>query len=375
MGNLFLNFRFRFWQMWHRLFPPKVKLKPRRSNAPRQTFDSGPLYYFGNLLEGMDDYIAALKKLKKYHPDTYDYYSKVGAPIRSSNKIFDKTDLGLSARWRSDIGRPAIAMAHVHGLDTKDKIYPVFITLLKLRAKEGVQFTNGDMYEGFIIFKRQSTGEIEVADSFYISVLEGGIVSILRVIKQTQPERLSKKTRTLKASIKGSRKMTSAPATQRWGVPFVLQEFAKEHKTSPTRIAEVFFATAALASDRADSGLLVRARKQGVCAAFAIDMLRTPYFFKERLKIKTASGKTKPIFHIVRTHPRKGSKLVKTHFRGLRRFDWLGYRVTISLPGLHHLSQSEWIGQAMMTDDPMIAGKKMIDMSDAGEKIAEVLDS
>lgn len=375
MDNWFFNLRFRILQIWHRLFKSK-SIKHRHSNKPRMTFDSGPLYYFGNLLEGMDDYIAALKQLRKYHPDTYDYYSKVGAPIFSSKKLFDKTDLGLSARWRNDINRPSIAICHLHGLDTKEKIYPVFITILKLRAKEGVQFTNADMYEGFIIFKRQETGKIEIAASFYFSVSEGGEVSILRVVRQsdTKPP-LSKKTRTLAASIKGTRKAKGSPPTQRWGVPTVLKEFAIEHSTSPTRICEVFFATAALAADRADQGLLVRARKDGVCAAFSIDLLRTPYFFKDRIKIKTPSGRTKPIFHIVRTHPRKNSKFVNTHFRGLRRFNWLGYRVTVSMPGFHHRAQTEFTAETMMSDDPMLVDKKGVDMEEAGRRISNALDT
>ena len=85
----------------------------------------------------------------------------------------------------------------------------------------------------------------------------------------------------------------------------------------------------------------IRVTKGGLAAVFSIPVLRTPYFFKDREYYKTANGNRKPIFHIVRTHKRDlqtgGETYVRTHFRGHRQFEWNGYKISITVPGWHHL--------------------------------------
>ena len=87
--------------------------------------------------------------------------------------------------------------------------------------------------------------------------------------------------------------------------------------------------------DTSSSGLQVRASKGYVSLKFHIDMLRTPYFFKDRNITVNHNGRKKRIFHIVRTHKR-GDKYIKSHFRGLRKFKWHNYDIVISMPGKHH---------------------------------------
>jgi hypothetical protein len=309
-----------------------------------------------DLLDGLDDYFRTLRQLKKYYPDGYNYYARVGAPVVPSKSISPTYHhLELAPHWRTKRKRPAIAMAHFHGYDATDKRYHVvFCMLQKVRAREHVQFTNHDMYECALFYKTPGKAKIKVASTCYLSLGPDGEIGILRV---------------------ESRGWQGDIPTRRWGIPWILKAVAKDNGEKPIAIARAIFHSTAYFSDRVDMGLLVRARKDGLCAAFSIDMLRTPYFFKQRDKTVTVNGRTKPIFHIVRTHKRKTGSFVKTHFRGLRHFDWLGYKVTVSMPGLHHMLQTSWDAEAMDQDDPMIAGKKMIDMREAGEKIAGHLGS
>ncbi|NOR64921.1 MAG: hypothetical protein GQ468_02780 [Candidatus Scalindua sp.] len=60
--------------------------------------------------------------------------------------------------------------------------------------------------------------------------------------------------------------------------------------------------------------------------------------FSERIKVKTKSGRTKPIFHWVISHMRFSGSIVKTHTRGLRRFVWNKTNIEIYLPGKHRSS-------------------------------------
>jgi hypothetical protein len=87
------------------------------------------------------------------------------------------------------------------------------------------------------------------------------------------------------------------------------------------------------------AGLRVLATKGHITAAFGINLLRTPYFFKDREVTIGPTGSKRRIFHIVRTHARtRGdtTSRVRSHFRGERKFRWNGYDIQINVPGTHH---------------------------------------
>ena len=52
------------------------------------------------------------------------------------------------------------------------------------------------------------------------------------------------------------------------------------------------------------------------------------------------------------------SVFVKSHFRGLRRFIWNGYDVSVSMPGLHHVGLDLFTGAGEQHDAglPLPAG-------------------
>jgi len=362
-------------KLWRRWFP---KRKTRRPNLPRQTFEGGGHYYLGDLLETLDDYGDVVRSLKNHHPDAYDYYTQVGCSVFSETMVVDRQ---LHPRWRDGSKRPAIMMCHWKqaeksrwwgdkDVDQDDTIWPAFSLLHKMRMVSGVQFTNGDMYECILFYREKKSDKIICGMPFYMAIDAVGDLSIMRVLKQVPSLLPSKKTRYLKGQVQGLRKQShslNGHTIQRWGMPWYLQEMSKDHKLSPKKIAEILFITTAAFSETSANGLLIRAKKNEICSAFAIDLLRTPYFFKDRIKVKTPSGNTKPIFHIVRTHPRKGSKLVKTHFRGLRRFKWHDHDVTISMPGYHHAPVlSHFDATAYRFNDPLADPDTMDDLKKVG---------
>jgi len=189
----------------------------------------------------------------------------------------------------------------------------------------------------------------------------------------------SKKSRSLKQRIEKAKhyRGSKIDGMQHWGIPIFLKDIAVQQKSTPNKMAKFMFTAAVNAAETQGMGLLIRAKKNGVQSAFSIDLLRTPYFFKDRNKTVNEDGKTKKIFHIVRTHYRnlKNKKIiVKTHFRGLRRFVWNGYDVTVSMPGYHHRNTIELTMEALHTDDPLAQGKDMLDMEEAGKIIDKHLN-
>lgn len=117
--------------------------------------------------------------------------------------------------------------------------------------------------------------------------------------------------------------------------------------------------------------LQVRCERDGEVARFGIDLLRTPYFFKDR---EAVDGKRKKkIFHIVRAHKRntKGKiKYVRSHFRGQRKFTWAGCKVELIMPGKHAShSALEYMMDGYEPDD------SNTDATLAADEVAKVLDN
>ncbi len=345
--------------LWRQIFSRAVwqtskttALKPRKRNNPRQTFSTGAHYNLGDLLDSLCDYHDVVKTLKMHDPDAYDYYVRVGCPVVSHEM---RVDGELGAHWRDGSKRPALLMIHYSLSKTKPGHHwhnPAFMLLRKIRMSPSVQFTNADLYECIIFYREINSQKIVAGMPYHIAVDQDGNLSLMRVLKVMPARTYSKKMRTLKGQIRGRQSPVTNHSVQRWGVPEIVIDWAKDHNTTPAEITTSAFRMAAGFSETVNAGLLIRARKDSVVAAFSIDLLRTPYFFKDRDKTVTKNGRTKRIFHIVRTHQRKSGSFVKTHFRGLRQFNWHGHAVTISMPGFHHKIVSAWPATAITDDDP-----------------------
>lgn len=362
-----------------RFISKKTTPVKRGPNKSRNTFDTGGMYYLGDLLKSLGDYNTVSRSLRKHHPDAYDYYARVGCTILNGDTLFD---LSLNSHWRNNTNLPSIGMAHWRGSERPmaDKVHMVFSFYQKIRALPGVQFTNSTMYEVLVYYREHLDKNIILGMPFYVSVDPDGELSILRVMTEKNTVIRSKKARSLKQRIEKAKHHSGSKITgmQHWGIPIFLKDIAVEQKSTPNKMAKFIFTAAVNAAETQGMGLLIRAKKNGVQSAFSIDLLRTPYFFKDRNKTVNEDGKTKKIFHIVRTHHRKlkmGTITVKTHFRGLRKFAWNGYDVTISMPGYHHSDPIQLTMEALHEDDPFIQGKKMLGMKEAGRIIDEHLNS
>jgi hypothetical protein len=117
-------------------------------------------------------------------------------------------------------------------------------------------------------------------------------------------------------------------------------------------------------------------KKGGLATVMNVDIVRTPYFFSDRDHVVVDSVK-KRIFHVVQTHERDigdgRSTYVRTHFRGLRRFTWNGYEITITAPGRDH---NDWAHSDIAAIDSESEagreeGKKLVKMAEVGRRIAQ----
>lgn len=322
-----------------------IEVKPRKARKVRAEEDDradhtfGIWTHLGDVLDQLKDYFDALKVFRKGDPDSYGLYARVGGQILPDRALLDHTE--LSASWRTGY-RPSFGLIHFSrsqaSIDESqpDPIIPArLIYFKKMERRSWVQATKGELYEvnAFYIYKGHPHRMI-----FHIGVDPDGNLHVLRELHN---------------------KAVHLPGRRRdwflrreWNYPSILDEWAadvsKHRKETITRddLAAGFFKLLVNTCEFATAGAQVRVGQGKITARFNVDILRVPYFFKNRNRTYNENGNSKRIFHIVRTHYRK-DKPIKTHFRGEREFDWHGYHVHVSMPGWHHADLVNFQGSAL----------------------------
>jgi len=341
------------------VFVPPVKLE-RKQRVKVGDDTSQAHYYMGDLLEQLDHYFSDFEYLRRGNPDAAEIFEKFGVGICSSEREMS-TELEPSFLERM----PAQGCFYMGRNDDDNCSGLRFVYFQKHKRPINVQHTNHTVYEigGMWAFKERHCFQ------FYASVDETGS---LRVLKQVRPAYHS----VGKGGKKNGVYTRGHIVRMEWSYPHFLREWVmdcnarnKENKTID-QFAAFLFAIMVNAVQNTQFDMNVRVKKDGRVATFAINMLRTPYFFAEREKTKNENGNTKSILHIVRPHMRNG-KAIKAHWRGERRFMWNGYEVSIGMPGKHFAALSEFTAAAWEPVD--IGEQPSITVAEAAKRIDEHL--
>lgn len=345
--NLFQNLSYRFQSIWRGLFrrrrivEPEETFEPQKPQAAKEEEEetavdakpepkepmfepdmaSGAIRFKHDLLDHLADYFIDIKALKKADPEAFSIYSKLGAGVlNESNVAF----VGLELEPAFLKYLPVYGAIHIHRSSNdekakkEDRVNAYFIWFERLKAlPTGVERPSASgtraTYQISILYDFH-----RYVVSFFIAITTDNQVRLLRQFDYTEKRR----------------GWHYAEGIHGFDMRFKDKD---PHKIA-TRLANLVISHS---SWMATGGIHVQVTQGGLNAAFAIDMLRTPYFFSDRVKIKNENGHTKRIFHIVRAHKRK-DKTVLTHFRGLRQFKWHDYDVKVSVPGLHHIPYQEF---------------------------------
>lgn len=284
-------------------------------------------------------YMRYIKRMKKHDKEAYNIYSKLGAQIVPYDMAAEWTELDPWFRETlPSFGAIAYAQDRIDKDEQKGKvIYPKFVYFMKMaRAPHNVQqMNNGAIYQLTAFFADARDEKLTFAADMFVVVSDGDVRPLLTLVEARQT-----------IQHKSGERGVSHVATTRWGIPPILKQWASENGKSPTELArELFFSTASFFTQAANTTIRVEAREHHTAAVFVVDVLRTPQFFADREKVKTAGGRTAPIFHIVRPHTRtlpSGKKIaIKAHFSGLSDFKWNGYAIKITVPGKDHASLAD----------------------------------
>lgn len=117
----------------------------------------------------------------------------------------------------------------------------------------------------------------------------------------------------------------------------------------------------------------VSTRKNKSRITFCISGGEQKFFFKDRDKTAIASdGKRKRIVHFVREHRRSNGQMVKEHLRGIRRFIWHGYEISIIIPQFHLTAYG--FDVPAVDEEDMVIGQKYLDLNCTLDRLAKEED-
>jgi hypothetical protein len=326
-------------------------LAPIAPAAGQYDVDSGEFYFREAILDQLDYYFTCIKRMRRSDPDAFGLYSRVGALLMPRG-LLDDSDypligLGVSSWFRTvlpDFGAvfygDKARRSEAEVSSKKHSLWPRFFYFRKYKHGRGPvaiePVTDGAVYVLTAYWDRPEEKGFKAAPSeLAVAVERDGSVRLLRT--------LTSETVTIrhKRGIDRGRRTTFERPVWAKGGAF-LRGWAGEHRIEAEEMAQRLFAQATVLVELAQNSMVrVSVNRADLTAAFTVNIKRTPYFFKDRELVVNENGRRKRIFHIVRPHVRADGRAVKMHFRGMRDFAWNGYRIVVTVPGLHHAELSE----------------------------------
>mgnify|MGYP001280678920 CR=1 FL=1 len=353
--------------------PYEPEKKPRKPSARREKKHYGAHYYLSDLLDNIDEAFTSMNGLKKADKHLYKIFSKIACHVSDKNLVVRNTD---DNHWKIDVNDiPALGSAYMGTAqknreieeDNEDKLYPTMVFFRRIKRPFNVQPTNNITLECGFVFNSERD-QLSMTDIFHVEVYEDGSVQPLKTLMQ-EPVRL----KTNKHDKRGPYFVRT-----RWKYPEMLEQHCIEAKISMSEYVSFVLWGAVNMCVASDQGVQVRVSKGNRRITFAVDMLRTPYFFNDRDKVVNENGQTKRIFHIVRAHERTMAggekKIIRSHTKGLRKFKWNGYSVNILLPGKHINSINEWTTDGIPYVDIESAPEGLVCQTELSKKLSKILD-
>lgn len=299
-----------------------------------ETEQAGQWYFRKHLLDNLDDYFSSLRLVRSAYPDLYDLQSRIGGVLVPAKNaaLGSHVDLPQGDQRRPFFGCffwPDEAKAD------DNMIVPKFCAIQRMDKCSAYieRVAPGEVTYALTLLHPLPLGQrtVVVPHQCHIGLSADGTARMLRERKIVRQQ----------ITGRGGRRFTVVKGGRALKVPDWVVDYGIEHKRDGVDACLFVFRWTFNTLLQAQAGLRVTVERGPMVAAFHIDMLRTPYFFADRDAGEL--GRRKKIFHIVRTHARSRrgkTTWVKSHFRGERQFKWNGYRVTISMPGLHHMDMT-----------------------------------
>ena len=322
-----------------------------------------------DVLEGLDDYFVWMSRLSRHAPDSFNTFSRIGGTVVNNYVDSMAPDIW---DWRENPHNlPSMFMISFSDKDTRtdpkdDKICVKVMAFNKVR-ENGSFIPEGEVFYNVMMFYSERTNHpFTFATDLYVGIKPDGELRVLRVPK-TYNQVINLKNQRRSSGERGPvRHFKKQVNVSHYGVgyPEIIKHMYKKSKEDGLSMEDkdihvfterLFYSFVAWFRS-AESGFQINVRKGTMHAMFGIPASDGPTFFKDRNKDLSATGYTRRIFHNVDAHTRQladgRTSEVKQHYRGLRKFDWKGYRIAITVPGYHHFQMSKFTAPSIEVDDP-----------------------
>ncbi len=370
-----------FIEFWHKLtstissfFPKPNTTKAKRKRGKRAEI-FGEYQTIKALLNDLDGVFKDYKKLSKNREsETVKLINKFGAHVSCMSE-----DSGDS------INASQLEGFKAHGLPTflisyssikNEQFIQYFFTAVKTTRADFGQTKQGCIYYDVVL---------NITDDKAEKKFNGKPVALrycIEVNKSTGVVRALPFQTTKIHQIRYHNKSKTGPSfhsipTKLWEYPDLISynEKAYTQKEVRAHLQQHFTVHYGLVMRR-ETGINLHIRKGKTKVTINVPHNEWKYFFKDRIKAKTAQGNTKPIYHAVASHFREvksGVTTVKTHYRGARHFFWNGYEIKIVMAGKHGCSSASIdlptidIGD----DEPVNDAVEIVDIADKLNKFIE----
>ena len=356
----------------------------------------GVFNFRDTILDQLERYWIYLRRMQKHDPDAYGFYKEVGATVvpllawllQDGAGFSDKPrkpekPKSLSPWWRTH--RPSFGCVS-YGLSSR------------IEAQELIERTDGQRYwvPKFLYFTKYKQPPPEVQPTSGGDVYAMTIwwdkpqdTSLAKKMKGGSPEQyavyISRDGNDVHVLPTLNTKMVTIPDSKNglanfripqraWRINPVHAIWAKQNNSDLSIFLSNIFIDAAVTVEHAQYSVVRVAVHNGdLTAVFGVEVKRLPYFFQDRDIELTERGVKKRIFHYVRPHVRKDGTKVPSSFRGLREFEWAGYRVSITVPGRDHFMLTDFEGGVSDTywiDD----STGMVSTPEFGKQLAEAIE-
>lgn len=308
---------------WLRAFPVPKSITPANTGKAdtgcrsQDIEPTGRWFFHRDILGRLEEYRHMADTFRRRAPSAYRRHNNQGAVIVGGKTLYPNFGHVPPARSDQDFG----SVFWFRNPKDGQTVVPRFAFFERYdRPPSHVQRMSGKIYKlGYLYHDGKKFDQLEIV---WVCVRGDGEVVPLR-------ER-----RVAAQSLPGTYVQIKH---NRWDLPWLPVESAARIGVSLQEFTKWLFVTLTETwrSSRMDVKVALVWRR--CSAAFHVDLLQIPAFFRDRTPV-VIGGKKKKIFHIVRAHERftkTGRQVVRTHFRGIRNFEWNGCSVRILMPGFH----------------------------------------
>lgn len=292
--------------------------------------ESARWHFKATILDRLDEYFVCMRRLRRHDPDAYAFFRKVGLTV-PADVYHNPSTADLREIKRITFGGVMLAKTK-----EETQCVPSFFYFTKVQHPVRVEQTTDTVYRLTFFYDNRNVqarwrSTMSIPLVCHVAIRLDGTA---RVLRESIPKTMSF------TSGKAHRK-TVVMSRREWARPSWLAQVNAALREAPSWNPDVWasemLSIALHTHLSATERLIVRASRDGVTAAFGIDVTRCKYFFADRaVEALARDGKRKRIFHSVTAHKRQLPNFrvtsVRAHYRGIRHFTWNGAWIRIVWP-------------------------------------------